>query len=131
MENVVTWAAVLAVGGFVITLLKFWSALNDRIQSVGKEAGERIDTLRYEREAAGNGINTQIAAIHAQFSLHREQMAREQREFVTREMLRDFEQRIERSMKESGERTVEAIRQLSNRIDRAFEERDHPRSRGQ
>lgn len=129
MENVVTWAALVAMATFTITLLKFWSALNDRIQSVGKEADKKIDTLRQEREEAGHNFNTQINTLNAAFSLHREQVAREQREFVTREMLRDFEQRIERSMRESSERTVKAIEQLTDRLDRAFEDRSTPRAR--
>ena len=123
-DSVITWASLAAAIGVGLTLLKFYNEFNGLILASKKDADEKIDTLRSEREQAGERINTQINLIQAAFSMYREQTAKDQREFVTREMVRDLEQRIERSMRESSDRSVEAIGKLTARLDRLIEDRN-------
>jgi biopolymer transport protein ExbB/TolQ len=122
-DSLVTWASLIAAIGVGLTLLKFYNEFNDRILAAQKESNTKIDALRAEREVAGHNFSIQIAALQGALSLHKEQMAREQREFVTQAMLRDLEDRMEKSV----ERTVEAINQLTTRIDRALEDRKRER----
>jgi hypothetical protein len=125
METIITWA--ISGGIFIIALASFWLGVSDRISKVAQEANREINVLRTEREQAGERIGTQINVMQASFHLYREQQAKEQREFITREMLRDFEARIERSMRESAERAVEAINQLTARLDRLIGDRTRER----
>lgn len=126
MDSIIPWVGLCAAGGFILTLIKFWLSFNDRILVVGKDSDKKIDALREEREQAGHSISAQIGAMQGSFALYREQMAREQRDFITQEMMREFERRIERSTKESTDRIFDAIKDLTNRVNRVIEDRPRP-----
>ncbi len=129
MDGLAIAVSAASIVGAVITFLRFYQTFSDRISKVKDDAKQDVDQLRAEREKAGSDIASQIAAVHAQQSLFRETVAREQREFVTREMLRDFEQRIERTMRENAQQMVGAIETLTNRVDRVIEDRPARASR--
>src|SRR3954471_707783 len=103
------WAALAASLASLGAWFKIWMELAERSTKVKDEIYVKVDELREEREQAASIASGQISTLQASFSLYRENTAKEMRDFITRDMLRDFEQRIERSTKESSERVFAAI----------------------
>lgn len=111
------WAALATSLGALIALIKLWVDMADRTSKIKDELQGRIDDSIREREKSHIDQSTQIIAMQGAFGLYRESVAKEMREFITREMLRDFETRIERSAKDSADRVFHAIGDLTKRID--------------
>jgi hypothetical protein len=102
MESAVTYAALIGAVGAILSVLKFWLDFNDRVEKV-KENG-----------------NVQIAALHNSFAIFREQMARERSEYITHEVLLQFESRIAANAKENTDRLTKAIEHVGDRVDQAI-----------
>lgn len=96
------WAAVSAVAalaGFGLAFATFWLTFGGRISAAETNATNAIEHCK----ELDNKLAVQIAA----FALYREQVARD---YVHREMLREFEDRL-----------TQAIDRLSERLDRFTE----------
>lgn len=109
MNDVLTWGAMIVAGGSIVAVISFW-------MNLGKGQGEfgaKITSL--ERDLAdsksiGLAAHAKIATLEASFGLYRERVAAE---YVSRQTLREVEDRI------SG-----AIEKLGDRLDRSFEDRE-------
>lgn len=107
--DVLTWGALIAGLGSLATLITFWvnrgraeGAAEARLASA--EAAT-VDSKRIALEA-----HAKIALLEGSFGVYRERIAAE---YVSRQTLREVEDRI------SG-----AIEKLGDRLDRSFEDRD-------
>lgn len=108
MQELITWGSAAAAISALLAILKFWIDFSDRIAKVETMAAEKV--AKAEAVAA-----EKIAILTAQFSMYREQIARE---YVQRETLREVEERHRIAMRETERRLTDAIEKLGERFDR-------------
>lgn len=109
VNDVLTWGAMIVAGGSIVAVISFW-------MNLGKGQGEfgaKITSL--ERDLAdsksiGLAAHSKISLLESAFGVYRERIAQE---YVSRQTLREVEDRI------SG-----AIEKLGDRLDRSFEDRE-------
>ena len=90
------WPAIAAIGtlgGFGISFAVFWLTFGTRI---GKAEIEAASGRSEARDA-----HDKVTLLGTSFSLYREQVAKE---YVQREVLREFEERLATAIKELGHR---------------------------
>lgn len=109
MSDVVTWVALFTGLGAMAAVLTLWQRISDRVATAGAQAAEA------QRDSSN--LSTSLNAHVAAFALYREQIAKEQREFVTRDMLREFEQRVAEASRENANRLSKEIGDVARRID--------------
>lgn len=109
MGDVLTWGALIAALGSVITLVTFWV---NRGRAEGEATAKVEQALGAARDAKQIAIeaHSKIGMLEAAFGIYRERIAAE---YVSRQTLREVEDRI------SG-----AIEKLGDRLDRSFEDRE-------
>jgi uncharacterized protein HemX len=138
MNDVVTWIALFAALSSSLGLLRFWQVHSDRLAnalSTGatalKEAeGARATAFRESEDAkkialketdevkkTAEVLNIQIAGVKADFASYREQAAKDAREYITRDTLREFEQRVATASRENADRLSGEIKEVGRRLD--------------
>lgn len=103
-------AAAATVGGFAIAFATFWIRFGARIaraEGVSDEALKACEQAKRDHQEISNTLAIQTA----QFSLYREQIARD---YIHREVMREVEDRL-----------TAAIDRLGDRLDRVLERSDH------
>lgn len=95
-------AALGTAGGFTLAFATFWIRFGSRISTA--------ESVATEAQKASDHSRDQLAILTAQFSLYREQIARE---YIHREVMREVEERL-----------TQAIDRLGDRLDRVLERSD-------
>jgi len=103
-------AALATVGGFAIAFATFWMRFGSRIARAEAVADESLKASEQSKRDSQEISNT-LAIQTAQFSLYREQIARD---YIHREVMREVEDRL-----------TAAIDRLGDRLDRVLERADH------
>jgi len=113
-QDFLTWGALVAALGSVTALITFWV-------NRGRAEGEAAVKVEQAQNAARDAkqvaleAHVKMSALEASFGIYRERIAAE---YVSRQTLREVEDRI------SG-----AIERLGERLDRLFEDRELRRSK--
>lgn len=107
MESVALWGG-LALGAIVpsITIISFWMRFSDRVTKAEAKSASAT-TIAQEARVAAHDCSEKLALQSAQFSLYREQVAKE---YIHRESMREVEDRL-----------TQAIDRLGARLDRFTE----------
>lgn len=118
-SDIAATAAILASIAALCTVLGFWTRFSDRIskaQSDAKNALQEGAEAKVEIEK----VRVAIAAVGGQVSLFREQVARE---YPDKDALREVEERIISTIKESAADTKDQLGEMSRRIDNLADQR--------
>lgn len=110
MNDLVTWAALLAGASALIALLRFWTTYSDRLTKAEAKAATATEIAQEAKKDAFDATE-KLAVLTAAFSLYREQVARE---YIHREVMREVEDRL-----------TAAIDRLGMRVDRFTEAAIH------
>jgi hypothetical protein len=105
----VAWGALLAAVGSLIALVKFWVDLGRQQGKHAAKVEQLESSVRDAKQLALEG-HAKVAVVEATFGIYRERIAAE---YVSRQTLREVEDRIST-----------AIENLGVRLDRAFEDRE-------
>lgn len=104
------WTTLAAFGSIavaIITVLGFWMNFSDRISEAKNEAKTAKETAKENSD--------RIATMNAAFALYREQVARD---YISREMMQEFERRLTSAIDKLGERFDKFIEVSLHKTDR-------------
>lgn len=90
------WATLAAIAGLVVsilTILGFWMHFSDKVTEAKRDAALARETAKENSE--------RITTLNAAFGLYREQVARD---YISREMMSEFERRLTGAIDKLGER---------------------------
>lgn len=107
------WAVIGAIAGSAsacVAILTFWIRFATRITKAEATADEALKASEQAKRDY-DLVADKLAVQTAQFSLYREQIARE---YIHREVMREVEERL-----------TQAIERLGDRLDRVLERSDH------
>jgi uncharacterized protein HemX len=116
MNDVVTWAALLLALSSGLGLLRFWQAHSEQL-TTAKAIGTAALKEAEEAKKTAEVLNIQIAGVKADFASYREQAAKDAREYITRDTLREFEHRVATASRENADRLSGEIKEVGRRLD--------------
>ena len=107
MEGISVWGPLL-IGAIApsIAIISFWTRFSDRITKA-EEKAKAATEIAQEARVGAHECSEKLALQGAQFSLYREQVAKE---YIHRESMREVEDRL-----------TQAIDRLGTRLDRFTE----------
>lgn len=124
MQDLVTWAALCGVVGVGIALTRLWVSFYREIRDAKEDAATATHAAHVSKEAADETkralamMHNDLTMLNASFALYREQAAQKAGEFITRDMLRELEERIASSTRDKLEGLVDQVAGLTERFDR-------------
>lgn len=104
-----TWGALIAALGSATGLITFW-VNRGRAEGAAEQRLASAEAATVDSKRIALDAHAKVALLESAFGIYRERIAAE---YVSRQTLREVEDRI------SG-----AIEKLGDRIDRSFEDRD-------
>lgn len=112
MNDVITWASLVAAIGSISAIIGFWTRYSDRLTKA-EAAAESARLAAVDARAEAKGAHDRINLLDQAFGLYRERVAHD---YASRDILREVETRL-----------TDAIDRLGDRFDRAIEHRVPPK----
>ena len=113
MSDVVTWIALFAAVAAFGSVLRLWQLFADRVAEANAQAKSASEDAKEVKQKISDLETSHVAGVAA-FAIYREQIARE---YITRDIMREFEQRVSDAARENADRLSGEIKEISKRID--------------
>lgn len=124
IQDVVTWGTLIAAVSLAVGLVRLRSESVEKM-SKAEQAIDAIETNVTELKRAAAELHNRITMSDAGMGLYREQAAKDAREYITRDMMREVEGRLVESMREMKKELGDDMKALTQRIDRVLQPQDH------